>query len=481
MNMRATVLSALKWTVIGRVATQAVSWVVTIVVMRLLVPDDYGLVAMATLFSGLFSVVSEIGMGSSITQSKEVTPRQVQQVYGVVLLSNLVIFLLLALAIAPLASAFFDEPRVGPVIQVVALQFIPAAFAVIPSAMLDRDMEYRGRAFIDFLSVACGALITLVMADQGFGAFALAWGNVAAGTLRVVGLNLIKPYRAWPVFNFSGVGHMVRFGRDVAANRLVYYFYSQADSLIIGKLLGKHDLGLYSVSMSLASMPASKLAVTIDQVAFPALSKVKREGGQVSQYVLKSLRGVSLLSFPVMWGMSCVAPELVRVLIGETWVPATTALALLCLVMPLRVLGPIFHAGLQSVGRANVSFRNTCTMAVAMCLAFVVGCQFGLLGLAMSWVIVFPLVFFFNAYRASSHLGLTLVDIVGALYRPVLASAVMYGSVYALRPVLDIPLLAVLVVLIATGAMAYLLATLLINRGGVMEAWRLLRPASKQD
>lgn len=443
--------------------------------MRLLAPDDYGLIAMATLFSGLFAVVAEIGMGSSIIQSKDVSSTQIRQVYGVVILSNLAIFLLLALVIAPLATLFFAEPRVESVIRVVALQFIPAIFTVIPSAMLDRDMEYRGRAAVDFTSTLGGALITLALAYRGYGAFALAWGPVVAGSLRVIGLNWIKPYRELPSFDFSGVGHMLRFGRDVAANRLVYYFYSQADAFIVGKLLGKYDLGLYSVSMNLASMPASRLAVTIDQVAFPALSKVKREGGDVSQYVLGSLRCVSLLSFPVMWGMSSVAPGLVDVLLGENWIAATTALTLLCLVMPLRVLGPILHASLQSVGKANVSFKNTYTTAIAMCIAFIVGCQFGLTGLAVAWVVAFPLSFILTIFRAAPHLGLTLAGMLLALYRPMLVSGIMYGAVAGVRQSVTLPALHSLLILIAVGVVTYVIFSLVLNREGVNEALRLLR------
>lgn len=479
MTFRNQVLSALKWTVIGRFSTQLISWAITIIVMRLLAPGDYGLIAMASLFSGLFAVVAEIGMGSSITQSKDILPRQIRQVYAVVLLSNFGIFLLLALVIAPLAAIFFAEPRVELVIRVVALQFVPAAFAVIPSAMLDRDMEYRGRAAVDFTSALSGALLTLVLAYLGYGVFSLAWGTVVAGALRVAGLNWIKPYREFPLFDFSGTSHMLRFGRDVAATRLVYYFYSQADSFIVGKLLGKHELGLYSVSMNLASMPAARLAVTIDQVAFPALSKVKRDGGIGSQYVLKSLRAVSLLSFPIMWGMSSVASELVETLLGNNWIHATTALALLCLIMPLRVLGPIIHASLQSVGRADVSFRNTCITAVTMCIAFVVGCQFELLGLALSWVIVFPLIFVFNMIRAAPHLGLTLGAILQALYKPLLVSAIMYGAVAATRQVLFMAPLPSLLLLIAVGACTYGVFSLLLNRQSLIEALHLLRPTKQ--
>lgn len=475
MDIRSQVLTALKWTVIGRLSTQIVSWAITIVVMRLLAPDDYGLLAMATIFSGFLSVISEIGMGSSIVQSKDITPRQIRQIFGIVLVSNAGVCLALAVIIAPVASWFFGEPKLEAVIQAISLQFIPAAFVVIPSAMLDRDMEYRGRTFVSFTSALLGALLTLVLAYAGLHAFALVWGNVAAGVFSAIGLYWLKPYREMPVFNFSGVGNMVRFGRDVVANRLVFYLYSQADSFIVGKLLGKNELGLYSVSMSLASMPASRLAVTIDQVAFPALSKVRREGGDASQYILKSLRGISLISFPVLWGMSCVAPELVVVVLGQKWVDATMPLSLLCLVMPLRVIGPIIHASLQSVGKANVSFRNTSTTAIAMCLAFIIGSKFGLLGLALSWVTVFPITFMFNMVRSTPHLGLTPMAIIRALTRPLLASAVMYGVVAILRTTLLLPNTVTLILLVISGSIAYVVATFLLNRDGLNEAWRMLK------
>lgn len=477
MTFRSQVLSALKWTLIGRFSTQFMSWTITIVVMRLLVPNDYGLVAMATIFSGLFALVAEVGLGSSLVQAKEVSAIQLRQIFAIVLLSNFAVFAILAVVVAPLAAAFFGEPRLASLIQVVALQFIPAAFSVLPSAMLDREMQYRGRSVLDFLSSLCGGLATLALAYAGYGAWALAWGTVIGGTLRAVGLCWLKPYKEFPLFRFSGSGQMIRFGRDVAANQLVYYFYSQADSLIVGKLLGRYDLGLYSVSINLASMPASRMASILNQVAFPAMSKAKRDGENVSVYILKSMRGISLIAFPVMWGMSSVAPEIVSGLLGQNWLAATTALTLLCLIMPLRVLGPIIHAGLQSVGRADVSFKNTCLTAVVMCIAFVIGCQFDLFGLALAWVVAFPLMFFANAARACPHFDLKLGQIAAAIQRPALVSAIMYGAVAAARHWLTMQPLPQLAILVAVGGVVYVGGSLILNKDGIAEALRLVKPA----
>ena len=444
--------------------------------MHMLVPEDYGLVAMATIFSGLFSLVAEIGLGSSLVQTKEISTRQLRQVFAAVLLSNFSIFVFLSLVVAPLAASFFSEPRLERILPVVALQFIPAAFSVLPGAMLDRELSYRGRSLMDFLSSLSGGLLTLGLAFAGYGAWSLAWGTVLSASLNALGLNYLKPIKEYPLFDFSGSGPIFRFGRDVAANQLAFYFYSQADALIVGKLLGRHALGLYSVSMDLASLPASRIAAILNKVAFPSMSMVKRSGGQVNIYILKSMRGISLVSFPVMWGISSVSPEIVDGFLGSNWSNATTALSILSLIMPLRVLGPIIHGGLQSVGRADVSFRNTLWTGIVMCVAFVFGCQFGLIGVALAWLTAFPCAFLANVRRARAHLDITVREVTAALWKPMMASALMYAAVAFTRHNLALQSLHLLAILIVVGGATYIAGSLVFNRKGVDEIVGLIRP-----
>lgn len=479
MNVRTQVLAGLKWTVLGRLASQLVTWAITIYVIRLLSPGDYGLMALAGIFSALFTLVAEIGLGSTLVQTKDLPPQRLRQIFGLVILSNAVAFLVMATIAAPLVALFFGEPRLQLVVQVIALQFLAAAFVVVPSALLERDMKFRARSTIDFISTIGGALMTLLLANLGFGVFALAWGVVLGTTIRAVGLNIVGPFPGFPVFQFAGCGSMFNFGRNVAATQFIWFFYSQADSFIVGKFLGKHELGVYSVSMDLASMPASRLSSILNQVVFPALSRVRRDGGSVGAYLLKGMRGISLISFPVMWGMSSVAPELVRAALGDKWIEAALPLALLCLIMPLRVLSPLMHAGLYAVGRADISFRITGITAAVMCGAFLVGVQFGLLGLSLAWVLAFPGAFMFNLLRSCKHMDLTAIEIVTMLARPVLATSLMYILVAMARHLLPrASALANLSELVAVGAIAYTGFTFLFNRKGLSEVKNLIRRPS---
>lgn len=431
--------------------------------------------ALAAIFSALFAMIAEIGLGSTLVQANTLTPKRLRQVLAVVLLSNVTVGLFMAGVVAPLVASFFGEPRLQLVVQVIALQFFASAFAVIPAAMLEREMKFRRRAIVDFVSTLGGALVTLALAYWGLGVFALAWGTVALATIRAIGLNIAFPFSGTPIFEFSGCGSMFNFGRNVAATQFVWFFYSQADAFIVGKLLGKHDLGLYSVSMDLASLPASRISAILNQVVFPSLAKVKRDGGSVGPHLLRGFRAISLASFPIMWGISCVAPELVRTALGEQWTEAVMPLMLLCLIMPLRVLSPLVHSGLHAVGRADVSFRITCITAAAMCTAFLVGAHFGLLGLSVAWLSVFPLVFVSNIVRCSKYLGVSAGELIAALGRPGGACLLMYAAVALARPTLQWPHAVNLVVLVAVGVVAYAAFTFVFNRQGLREVVGLFR------
>lgn len=478
MSIRTQFLTGLKWTVVGRVATQIATWVVTIYVMRLVGPEDYGLMALAAIFSAFFALLSELGLGSAVVRSQDIEPRQLRQIFGIVLLSNTSICILVAFFIAPLASSFFGEARLELVLQVIVLQFLPAAFGVVPAALLTRDMKFQGRAVVDFASSFGGALITLAMAHWGYGVFALAWGSVAIAAIRAVGLNTLSPFVEMPLFQFSGSGTLLNFGRNVVQTQFLWFFYSQADAFIVGKVLGKHDLGIYSVSMDLASLPASRVSGILNQVVFPTLSKIQRDGGTIGKPLLKGMRGVSLLSFPVMWGISSVSPELIQAFLGEKWLEAILPLSLLCLIMPLRVLSPLMHNGLYAVGRADVSFQITGVTAAVMCSAFLVGVQFGLIGLSLAWVLVFPVVFMFNLLRAGKYLNLGAMEIISTLFRPALASGLMFVAVTITRQVLPWSHLFNLMILVMAGMFTYSLFTFTFNSEGLQDARNMIRRRS---
>ncbi len=481
MTFRAQVLAGLRWAVVTRFLAQLVTWSITILVMRLLSPGDYGLLSLATIFTGVLELINEIGLSTSIVQSKSIRLPQLRQIFGAVLVTNVAACILTALVLAPIAAHFFAEPELAPVMQALGLAFLPVAFTIIPTALLERDMKFRGRSVVDFTAMVAAGVLVLCLAYRGFGVWALVWGYLLQVVWRAVAFNIIHPFGHLPSFFFDRSDPMFSFGRDVFVARLLWFFYVRADAFIAGKLLGKDALGLYSVSMHIASLPVDRVSVVVNQIAVAAFSRVHREASDIGYHMLRSMRALSFFAFPVLWGISSVSEELIRVFLGKTWEPAAPLLGLLCFIMPLRILGELIKSALQSIGRARSALSNTLLAAVIMPIAFYVGCLFSVKGLAFAWLLIYPLVFLANLANSAAHLKLRFLEMVSAMTRPALISAVMFSAVALSRNYLAGTPLQNLLCLVIVGVLTYFLLSFFANREGTVEMWDLVATKPPQD
>jgi len=467
---------------IARFSTQLISWASTIVVMRLLSPDDYGLMAMAVIFISLCQMINELGLGAAIVQKKELTAEQLKQVFGLVLLLNGFLFILL-LAGSPLIAGFFDEPKLTRVIPVLALQFIFIAFSVIPGARLTRKMDFRSKSIVGIVSALSNCAVTFTLAWSGFAYWALIFGSLTAVMTNTIGLNFVSPFFKWPSFNYSGFKEMAKFGFYVSLQRVLWYVYSQADVFIVGKLLGKTTLGYYSVAMNLASLPMQKVGSIFQQVGLPAYSKLQDNKELAAKYALKVTRLLSFIAFPVFFGISCIAPEIVTILIGEKWFPAILPLQLLSLIFPFRTLSVALGPSITGMGRPEINAKNLAVACILMPVSFLIGVQWGLTGVSIAWLISYSLWFVFMLSQSLPVLGLTIPSFLKALLGPAFISTLMYAIVYLTKTGLNriyINDYITFAILIIVGAVTYTAGMLLFYRKICLEMWDL-RSSKKTD
>lgn len=476
MNLKKKIMTGFGWLAAANLVGQAMTWAMTIVVMRLLSPADYGLLAMASIFVALLTMLAAAGLGPAIVQSISIDAQQVKQLFGVITLLNG--FLTLTLyAVAPVIAGFFDEPRLTDVVRVLSLHFVISAFAVVPEAQLARALKFKARALIDLTANVSGGVAALSLAYAGYGVWSLVAGSTVTVLGKSIGLNIVSPYFSWPSFSIAGVAPLLAYGGNVTASRILWFFYSQADMFIAGKLLGKEILGFYSVAMHLASLPVQKLSSMLNQVAFPAFAQIQRDPDLVARHVLKAVRILSFFAFPVLWGISSIAPELVRLVLGTNWEMAILPLQILPIVMPFRMISNFLPAAVDAVGRPDISVKNLLMASVIMPLSFIVGSQFGIIGLSLAWVAAFPIVFLANLHRSLPALSLRVGPFLATIVWPATASAAMYGSVVAIgwATPADVHEVARLALMIGAGVAAYGGLALVTNRAGSYEILQLVR------
>lgn len=474
-NMRSTVRHALKWAAVGRFSGQFISWGVTIFVMRLLAPSDYGLMALAMTFVTFLFLFNEVGLGAAIINNREMTHGQLASAFGLILTLNLGLALSLAL-LAPLISLFFEEPRLTTIVRVLALLFVFAAFTTVPQALLERDMRFRATATIHFISTMVGSVFTLAFAWNGLGVWALVYGTIGMQIAKAICTNfMVHPFL--PSFQFAGLGAFARYGANVAGTRILWFVSSHIDVLLIGKLLGNESLGYYSVAMQLASLPMTKVSSLMTQIAFPAFSRFKNEPQKVVQYLIKASRMTSMLAFPLLWGLSSVSPEAIDLVLGSKWLPAVLPLQILCLVIPIRMVASYKGPANMGTGRADISFTNVCISAVVMPFAFWIGSYWGLVGVSMAWIFGFVPVFIYTSHRTMTALGSSVLPYLGSMRHGIIGSAIMAAVVFVLRVSLSssIPDMVSLAIFVGSGGAIYVAYLYLVNRDGMSEFLELAR------
>ena len=461
MGLKLDVLSGLKWTAGAKFFTQLINWAFTIFVMRLLQPDDYGLLAMAAVFTSLCLLLNEMGLGTAIIQAKRITDDLLRQVFGMILLIN-ILFLIAFLAFAPLISRIFDEPRLINIVRVFAFQFPIMAFFVIPNSWLTRDMKFRSISVVALIAELSNGVCTFILAWRGYGVWSLVIGSLVRVLVQCIGINMARPFLKLPSFKFKGFADTAKFGGLISLQRILWYFYSQADVFIIGRILGSTILGYYSVAMHIASLPLQKVGSIFSQVGLPAYSKLQDDPGAVSDYVFKVSRLLGVIGFPIFFGISSISPELVTIVLSEKWLPSILPLQLLSLIIPLRALNVSFTPAVNGIGRPDIIANTLGVACVIMPVAFLIGVNWGLTGVSIAWIVGYLVWFIYLLIKVLPVLGLKMKKFFRALYPSFICATTMYASIYACRMVLNywqfspIPTLSILIscgVIIYTGQM----------------------------
>jgi O-antigen/teichoic acid export membrane protein len=469
--------SGLRWMAAGRLSAQLVSWVGTIFVMRLLTPADYGLAAICAAIVSAVSMVAEFGLGAGLVQARTLARDQVRSVFGASLLFSLVAVLLVVGA-APVLGWFFRAPEVVLLVQVSSLQLLLSPLATIPEAFLKREMAFRGASIIELVAGVAASAGTVALAWYGFGVWALVLGPLMGVFLRVLLLNVLAPQRLWPSFRFAPARGLIDFGFKVALSRIAGYVFAQSDVLIAARVLDKSALGVYSVAMHLAMLPVTKIMGIVNHVAYPAIAELSRNGHDVRPYLLRGLRLFAYALVPLLWGLAAVAPWLIPVVLGPSWVTAVLPLQIVCVALPLRLISVLMSTAIQGLGHAGIDLANTVTGMVLLPLCFLVGVQFGVVGLAGAWLVGLPVLIVLNLRRASAVLQIGVRETLQAIAPPALCSAAMAALVVVSGEVLGLAAATApgVLALVLVGALAYACILWFGDRSSARELLALLRP-----
>jgi len=290
----------------------------TMVLARLLLPQDFGLVAMVTAIVGLVGLFKDLGLSTATVQRRELTHEQVSNLFWINLFVSVGI-MILTMALAPLLAWFYDEPRVQGITMVVATGYIFGGLTVQHQALLRRQMRFSALAMVDLCSLVTGIVVGLTSAWLGAGYWALPFMSLASGACNAVGVWWLVPWRPGKMSRASGSRELLAFGGYLTGSSFVSYLSANVDKIVIGRLFGPDSLGQYARAFNLLLLPLQQFTGPIEAVAVPTLSRLTQDPVRYRQAFLRALESIIMVALPTVAWMIGTADWLVLTVLGPQW------------------------------------------------------------------------------------------------------------------------------------------------------------------
>ena len=472
-----SLVSGVAWTAVMRWAGQIVSWGATFFAARLLTPADYGVLAMATISIGLVRTVEDFGLDAILVQDHSLSPSAQSELAGLIGVVGVILcaaFMMLANTIAE----FFHEPRVTPMLLVLSVLCLTDAVQVVPRALLQRDLAFKRLALLQFVSITVtqGTLVCAALAGVGF--LALAFNSVAGAVAVTVLLFVWRPIAfKWPR-TLRPLANPLRQGLRMIATRAAYYGYTYADQTLIGRTLGKDDLGAYSFATTFSGIPLQEVGPIVTKVVPGVFSEVQDRRTELRRYFALLTEFVAYLTFPMAVGLALTADLLIPLLLGDQWQAVAAPTRVLCLYTLFGASQLLVSHVMLWTGQFRAQMWVTFLSAAIMPIAFWLAVDRGPVAIAWVWVVVYPITNIPALMIAFRTVGIAARGWFAALLPAAAACAAMAAGVIAVRSALppSASPLVQLVASIAMGATIYLACIALVFRNRVVTIIDLIWP-----
>jgi PST family polysaccharide transporter len=447
----------------------------TVLLARLLAPSDFGLVSMAAVVIALVQVFGDLGIASVVIQRKRVSADFLSSIFWASALFGIVVTAAVA-AFAPLAAAFFGDPRVASILRVLSLGFLAGGLGTVQRAVLERDLAFRRLAYLETAATAAGAAVGIGLALSGAGAWSLAWQSVATAAATTALFWFGARWRPGWVFLWSEVRSVSSYSLNLTGFNVLNYFARNADYILIGRFLGAVPLGYYTLAYRIMFYPLQNISTVVGRVALPLFSRIQEDDGAFRSAYVKANGGIALAVVPMMLGLWAVAEPAVLLLFGPRWAPVVPLVLILAPIGLLQSVGSTVGTIYQVKGRTDLMLRWGIAAGALVVISFAVGLRWGVVGVAASYAAASLLLAYPNFAIPFRLIGLGMRQFLSALARPMAAGGIMLVLVLAGRLLLppDLAGAWVLSILVPAGAAVYFAATWFLNRDQFTETVDLL-------
>lgn len=469
-NLKKKTISGVFWKGLERIGAQLVSAIVSIILARLLMPEDYSVVSIVTIFFTFCNIFISGGLNSSLIHKKDADSLD----YSTILISNMIMasfFYMVMFFLAPVIANLFEKEILVLVIRVMSISFFINGYKAILSAKITSDMRFKSFFISTIIGTAISAVIGIIMAVRGFGVWALVVQQLVNSFVDALILTFSSKIRLVPKFSRERFKRLFKFGGKIMLSSLINETYNQTKPLIVGLKYSAVDLAYYNKGKTYPAMFASLGNDTLASSLFPAMSKIQNDKEAILKVTRRFMQLSSFLVFPIMMGFFGISEGFVRVLLTDKWLPVVPFLMIFCISDMFKPIQTGNLQAIRAIGRSDVFLaleiiKKSLYFSIIIAFVFL---THDAVALALSGIITSILASFINAFPNKKLIGYTYFDQLKDILPNLLTSVAMGVGVYFMKYI-PINMYLLLAIQVVTGIIFYFGVNLLIRNKSLIYA-----------
>ena len=422
------IMFGMMWRFGEKITAQLVSFAVSVVLARLLMPEDYGIVAIVNVFISITEVFVTSGLGTSLIQKKDADEVDFSTLFWCNILLSFMLYAVMFFA-APFIADFYEMPMLTHVLRVFGLRLPVMAINSIQNAFVSRRMDFKKFFFATIMGTIASAIIGITMAYAGFGVWALVAQYLTNSIIDTIALFFIIKW--YPHFVFSSIRArpLMSYGVRIMATDFIGAAFNQVNSFVIGKKYSSSDLAYYTQGKKIPDLLNNNIGSTLCAVLFPALS-LSNDINEIKCLRRKSLKMIEYILFPIMFGIATVADKMITVLLTKKWEFTIPFVRIACISSIIGILGTTLIQEIKAIGRSDVTFKMELIKKPIFLVILLIAMHYGVIAIAWTAVVNEIIAFCFNVYPVKKYIGFDIKLHVLDAVPPLLMSAVMAIIVY---------------------------------------------------
>ena len=425
MKLKNKIFDGVVWNSIGLIIDDGLSIIVKLILARLLLPEDFGIIGFAIVFIGMIRVFSNMGMTAALIQRKDgdLEPIDYDTAFWAGIAWGLFLAVIMTFAVTPIAANFFNEPLLRTIIPVLSINFILRPLTTVHIVNITREMDFKRIVLPQNISRITAAIIAIIMAITGFGVWSLVFQRVLTNLFLAFIYPFVSDWRAKMRFSMISFRKIFSFGVYTTGTKIFNYLTGNIDYLLIGKMLGAQSLGVYSLAYNFTYTVRGQIMNVVNKVFYPTYSKIQDDLLTIKRYYFKVIKYNCIVIYPLMVGLILLAEPFVLIGLGEKWSEAVIPLQLMAGAGLVHLLTSSNTTLLRGIGKPRLEMIMSIIKTLGVTVPFIVFgvIYYGVNGAAAGLLAAKTVIFFIN--------NITLRKVAGINFWEILDNA---GSLFAL-------------------------------------------------